>query len=285
MAAKKGGLGKGLEALFAENAVEEDGRAVSLPIADIEPNRGQPRKQFDEAALADLASSIAQHGVIQPLLVRPLPGGGYQLVAGERRWRASRMAGLSEVPAVVREMTEQEAAELALIENLQRQDLNPMEEAMGYRTLMESYGLTQEETAKAVNKSRPAVANALRLLHLPDEVASLVASGQLSAGHARAVLAFEDEEEQRRVAQAAIKDDLPVRTLEKMAKAAKKEKKAEAAPAAFPEDAFFTEVELALAEHMNRRVKVIQKGDKGLLQIEFYGREDLRELANRLSPR
>ena len=285
MAAKKGGLGKGLEALFAENAVEEDGRAVSLPIADIEPNRGQPRKQFDEAALADLASSIAQHGVIQPLLVRPLPGGGYQLVAGERRWRASRMAGLSEVPAVVREMTEQEAAELALIENLQRQDLNPMEEAMGYRTLMESYGLTQEETAKAVNKSRPAVANALRLLHLPDEVASLVAYGQLSAGHARAVLAFEDEEEQRRVARAAVEDDLPVRALEKMAKAAKKEKKAEAAPAAFPEDAFFTEVELALAEYLNRRVKVIQKGDKGLLQIEFYGQEDLQELANRLSPR
>ena len=162
MATKKGGLGKGLEALFAENAVEESGRAVTLPIADIEPNRGQPRKQFDDAALADLASSIAQHGVIQPLLVRPLPGGGYQLVAGERRWRASRMAGLSEVPAVVREMSEQEAAELALIENLQRQDLNPMEEAMGYQTLMETYGLTQEEAAKAVGKSRPAVANALR---------------------------------------------------------------------------------------------------------------------------
>ena len=227
MAVKRGGLGRGLEALFAENAVEEGTHAVSLPIAEIEPNRGQPRKQFDDAALADLAASIAQHGVIQPLLVRPLPGGGYQLVAGERRWRAARMAGLSEVPAVVREMTEREAAELALIENLQRQDLNPMEEAMGYRTLMETYGLTQEETARAVNKSRPAVANALRLLPLPEEVAEMVAAGRLSAGHARAVLAFEDEEGQCRAARAAVEGDLPVRALEKMAKAAKTEKKEE----------------------------------------------------------
>ena len=285
MATKKGGLGKGLEALFAENAVEESGRAVTLPIADIEPNRGQPRKQFDDAALADLASSIAQHGVIQPLLVRPLPGGGYQLVAGERRWRVSRMAGLSEVPAVVREMSEQEAAELALIENLQRQDLNPMEEAMGYQTLMETYGLTQEEAAKAVGKSRPAVANALRLLHLPQEVAGLVAAGRLTAGHARAILAFEGEEEQRRVARAAVEGELPVRALEKMAKTAKKEKKEAASPAAFPKDAFYAEVELALSEQTGRRVKVAEKGDKGVLQIEFYGREDLQELANRLAPR
>ena len=285
MATKKGGRGKGLEALFAENAVEESGRAVTLPIADIEPNRGQPRKQFDDAALADLASSIAQHGVIQPLLVRPLPGGGYQLVAGERRWRASRMAGLSEVPAVVREMSEQEAAELALIENLQRQDLNPMEEAMGYQTLMETYGLTQEEAAKAVGKSRPAVANALRLLHLPQEVAGLVAAGRLTAGHARAILAFEGEEEQRRGARAAVEGELPVRALEKRAKTAKKEKKEAASPAAFPKDAFYAEVELALSEQTGRRVKVAEKGDKGVLQIEFYGREDLQELANRLAPR
>lgn len=285
MAVKKGGLGRGLEALFAENAVEEGNHAVSLPIADIEPNRGQPRKQFDDAALADLAASIAQHGVIQPLLVRPLPGGGYQLVAGERRWRAARMAGLSEVPAVVREMTEREAAELALIENLQRQDLNPMEEAMGYRTLMETYGLTQEETAKAVNKSRPAVANALRLLHLPQEVAEMVAAGRLSAGHARAILAFEDEEGQCRAARAAVEGDLPVRTLEKMAKAAKTAKKEGAARPLFPENAFYTEVELALSEQLGRRVKVAAKGEKGSLQIEFYGEDDLRDLANRLAPR
>lgn len=184
MAMKKGGLGKGLDVLFAENAIEEEGKTVSLPLSEIEPNRGQPRKQFDEEALAELAASIAQHGVLQPLLVRPIAGGSYQLVAGERRWRASRLAGLTEVPVVIREMNDQQAAELALIENLQREDLNPMEEAMGYQTLMESYGMTQEETAQAVNKSRPAVANALRLLHLPDTVRRMVSEGELSAGHA-----------------------------------------------------------------------------------------------------
>jgi len=154
MAAKKGGLGKGLEALFAENAMEEAGKTVTLPIGEIVPNRAQPRKQFDDEALAELAESIASHGVLQPLLVRPLTDGSYQLVAGERRWRASRMAGLTEVPVVVREMSDREAAELALIENLQREDLNPMEEAQGYQTLMETYGLTQEEAARVVNKSR-----------------------------------------------------------------------------------------------------------------------------------
>lgn len=181
MAAKKSGLGKGLEALFAENAVEEQGKAITLRLLEIEPNRDQPRKQFDEEALSELSASIAQHGILQPLLVRPLPGGGYQLVAGERRWRAARMAGLEEVPAVIRELTDREAAELAMIENLQREDLNPMEEAKGYQTLMETYGMTQEEAARAVNKSRPAVANALRLLQLPDEVAEMVAEGRLSA--------------------------------------------------------------------------------------------------------
>ena len=184
MAMKKGGLGKGLDVLFAQNTLEDDARTVSLPIEEVVPNRNQPRKQFDEEALGELSASIAQHGVLQPLLVRPLADGTYQLVAGERRWRASRMAGLTEVPVVIREMTEQEAAELALIENLQREDLNPMEEALGYQTLMETYGMTQEQTAQVVNKSRPAVANALRLLHLPEPVAELVSAGTLSAGPA-----------------------------------------------------------------------------------------------------
>ena len=216
MAAKKGGLGKGLEVLFAENSIEEEGKTVSLPISEIEPNRAQPRKQFDDEALAELSASISQHGVLQPLLVRPVAGGSYQLVAGERRWRASRMAGLTEVPVVIREMSDKEAAELALIENLQREDLNPMEEAMGYRTLMETYGLTQEETAKSVNKSRPAVANALRLLHLPDTIAQMVAGGELSAGHARALLAFATEEEQLDAAAAAVDKSLSVRDLERI---------------------------------------------------------------------
>ncbi len=282
MAAKKSGLGKGLEALFAENAVEEQGKAITLRLLEIEPNRDQPRKQFDEEALSELSASIAQHGILQPLLVRPLPGGGYQLVAGERRWRAARMAGLEEVPAVIRELTDREAAELAMIENLQREDLNPMEEAKGYQTLMETYGMTQEEAARAVNKSRPAVANALRLLQLPDEVAEMVAEGRLSAGHARAVLSF-SEEERLPAAQEAAEKGLTVRELERRAKAARAPKKNSPATA-FSRDSFYHEVELALTEQMGRRVRVSEKNGGGLLQIEFYDQEDLRSLANRLSP-
>ena len=283
MAVKKGGLGKGLEVLFAENAIEEEGKTVSLPLSEIDPNREQPRKQFDEAALAELADSIAQHGVLQPLLVRPVAGGGYQLVAGERRWRASRMAGLTEVPVVIREMTDKEAAELALIENLQREDLNPMEEAMGYRTLMETYGLTQEETARSVNKSRPAVANALRLLHLPQTVANMVAGGELSAGHARAILSFDTEEEQLDAAAAAVDKHLSVRDLERMAKASHTPKK-EKATALFSRPSFYDEVELALTEHMSRKVKVTPSAKGGTLTIEFFGQDDLQELAARLAP-
>ena len=281
MATKKGGLGRGLDALFAENAVEEHGKTVSLRISEIEPNREQPRKQFDEEALSDLAGSIAEHGVLQPLLVRPLPGGGYQLVAGERRWRASRMAGLTEVPVVIREMTDQEAAELALIENLQRQDLNPMEEALGYRTLMDQYGMTQEDAARAVGKSRPAVANALRLLNLPDEIAEMVSSGKLSAGHARTLLAFETLTAQMEAAQAAVKNDLSVRELEKMAKASRSSR---------PErtvrrrDSLFDEVELVLNERLGRKVRVTDKGEGGVLQLEFYSKDDLKALANALVP-
>ncbi|MBE6767893.1 MAG: ParB/RepB/Spo0J family partition protein [Ruminococcaceae bacterium] len=284
MAAKKGGLGKGLDALFLENGAEEAGKVVSLRLSEIVPNRAQPRKQFDEEALAELADSIAQHGVIQPLLVRPLADGTYQLVAGERRWRASRMAGLTEVPVTVREMTDKEAAQLALIENLQREDLNPMEEANGYRTLMETYALTQEETARVVNKSRPAVANALRLLNLPTAVAGLVESGRLSAGHARTVLAFETEEEQTAAAEEAVAKGLSVRELERMAKNAKKKAAEEKPVTAFAKNSFYSEVELALAEHLGRRVQVIEGKKGGLLQLEFYDEDDLKGLANQLVP-
>lgn len=283
MAAKKGGLGKGLDALFLENSAEEQGKVVTLRLSEIVPNRAQPRKQFDENALAELAESIAQHGVIQPLLVRPLADGTYQLVAGERRWRASRQAGLTEVPVTVREMTDKEAAQLALIENLQREDLNPMEEANGYRTLMETYALTQEETARVVNKSRPAVANALRLLNLPTAVAGLVESGALSAGAARTVLAFETEGEQLAAAEEAVAKGLSVRDLERMAKNAKKEKK-EPTVTAFAKNSFYSEVELALAEHLGRRVQVVEGKKGGILQLEFYSEEDLKDLANRLVP-
>ena len=281
MAQKKGGLGKGLELLFAENALEDAGKAVTLPIGEIEPNRDQPRKAFDDAALAELSASIAQHGVLQPLLVRPMSGGGYQIVAGERRYRASRMAGLTELPAVIRELSDKEAAQLALIENLQREDLNPMEEALGYQKLMESYGLTQEETAHIVNKSRPAVANALRLLNLPAEVTAMVAEGTLSAGHARAILAFAPEV-QVETAKSAVKSGASVRELERQARAAQRAKKTPRATA-FRRDSFYVEVELALSEALSRKVRVTVGEKSGTLALEFYDREDLQELANRLS--
>ena len=213
MAAKKGGLGRGLDALFADNSIEEISStgAVKLKTMDIEPNRDQPRKIFDEDALAELADSIAKHGVIQPLLVRPMPDGSYQLVAGERRWRASRMAGLTEVPVVIKELSDDEAMALALIENLQREDLNAIEEAQGIKSLMDTLSLTQDEAAERVGKSRPAIANALRLLKLPDSVIALVSDGKLSPGHARALLGFRDEQDIIETADIVIERGLTVR--------------------------------------------------------------------------
>ena len=286
MAAKQRGLGRGLDSLFEQNTVDEQEKVVSLRLTEIVPNREQPRKQFDEEGISELAASIAQHGLLQPLTVRPLADGTYQLVAGERRWRASRLAGLDEVPVIVREMNDREAAEIALIENLQREDLNPMEEAVGLSTLMETYGLTQEETAKAVSKSRPAVTNALRLLHLPGAVRDLVGSGQLSAGHARAILSFADEEQQVAAAKAAVENGWSVREVERQAKKARtaREVSRETPAKGFARDSFFDEVELALTEHLGRRVKVSASGGKGTLQLEFYDKEDLQALANRLVP-
>ncbi len=280
MAMKIGGLGKGLDILLSENSLEDGKSTVTLPLEEIVPNREQPRKQFDDEALADLAASIAQHGVLQPLLVRPMPDGSYQLVAGERRWRASRIAGLTEVPVVVRDMSEQEAAELALIENLQREDLNPMEEALGYQTLMESYNMTQEQAAQAVNKSRPAVANALRLLALPSEVADMVAAGDLSAGAARTVLAFDGDEARIAAAKTAVEKGLSVRELERLAKMAKATPRTKKPVAV--RDSFYDEVALALRETLGRQVKVVGSEKGGTLQIEFFDAEDLRHLANTL---
>ena len=266
MSVKKGGLGRGLDAIFAENTQESGSGAVMLRISELEPNREQPRKDFDEKAMAELADSISQHGVLQPLLVRPIFGGGYQIVAGERRWRAARMAGLSEVPAMVREMNDGEVMELALIENLQREDLTPLEEARGYQTLLEKYELTQEEVAKTVGKSRPAVTNAMRLLGLPQEIQDMVERGELSAGHGRALLAFADEELMVAVARKAAAEGLSVLQLEKLAKKAAQE------------CTYFDEVELSLHEHLGRKVRVAGNGKKGVLQIEFYGEEDLQRL-------
>lgn len=284
MAAKKGGLGRGLDALFADNSIEEiaSTSAVKLKIMDIEPNRDQPRKIFDEDALAELADSIAKHGVIQPLLVRPMPDGSYQLVAGERRWRASRMAGLTEVPVVIKELSDDEAMALALIENLQREDLNAIEEAQGIKALMDTLSLTQDEAAERVGKSRPAVANALRLLKLPDSVIALVSDGKLSPGHARALLGFKDEQDIIETADLIIEKGLTVRDVEKLVKKRKKEPKAEK-PAA-RRASYYDEVELALTDFLGRKVKVGTKPGKesGVLEIDFFDKDDLTRLADAL---
>lgn len=280
MAAKKGGLGKGLEVLFAENSIEEEGKTVSLPISEIEPNRAQPRKQFDDEALAELSASISQHGVLQPLLVRPVAGGSYQLVAGERRWRASRMAGLTEVPVVIREMSDKEAAELALIENLQREDLNPMEEAMGYRTLMETYGLTQEETAKSVNKSRPAVANALRLLGLSEPVRAMVEDGRLSAGHARALVTL-GARQQQAAAETVVKDALSVRQTELLVKKLTAEKKEKPQLDALSVN-YVEEAARELGEKLGRPCRIVNGKKKGRIELEYYGTDDLNALLEAL---
>lgn len=284
MAAKKGGLGRGLDALFADNSIEEiaSTSAVKLKIMDIEPNRDQPRKIFDEDALAELADSIAKHGVIQPLLVRPMPDGSYQLVAGERRWRASRMAGLTEVPVVIKELSDDEAMALALIENLQREDLNAIEEAQGIKALMDTLSLTQDEAAERVGKSRPAVANALRLLKLPDSVIALVSDGKFSPGHARALLGFKDEQDIIETADLIIEKGLTVRDVEKLVKKRNKEPKAEK-PAA-RRASYYDEVELALTDFLGRKVKVGTKPGKesGVLEIDFFDKDDLTRLADAL---
>ena len=216
MAKKLGGLGKGLNAIFMENDAEDNNSTVTLRLSDIEPNKDQPRKEFDDTALADLAESISKHGLLQPILVRPIIGGGYQIVAGERRYRASRMAGLTEVPVIIRELSESETMEIALIENLQRENLTPIEEALGYRTLMEEHDFSQDEVSKAVGKSRSAVANALRLLKLPEDILNMVSAGVISAGHARALLKIDDSDLRKEALSKMISEHLNVSQAEEM---------------------------------------------------------------------
>ena len=283
MSIKKGGLGKGLDAIFIENDTENKS-SVMLKISEIEPNKNQPRTEFDEEALTDLADSIAQHGVLQPLLVRPIAGeDGYQIVAGERRWRASRMAGLTEVPAIIRELSDSEVMEIALIENLQRENLSPIEEALGYKSLIESYSFTQEEVAKTVGKSRTAVANAIRLLSLPQSILNLLSEGSLTAGHARALLSLKSPDEMEQVAKKAVEDFLSVRELEKLCKDILEKTSAEKKKIKFAKkrNPFYDEVEIALKTSLGRRVKVKEKThkNKGILEIEFYNKEDLADLA------
>lgn len=281
MARKQSGLGKGLGALLLENTTEDMVSTNTLPISEIIPNKEQPRKTFDEAALSELADSIRQHGVLQPLLVRPLADGGYQLVAGERRWRASRMAGLREVPVVVKELTDTQTMEIAIIENLQREDLNPIEEAEGLQALIDKCGFTQEDIAASVGKSRPAIANSLRLLRLPPEVRDMTRDGVISAGHARALLSFENEPAIYEAAQSIVKNKLTVRDVERLAKIQDKNKVI-SQKRIKRRDSFYDEVELTLSEVLGRRVKVYNGKGKGTLEIEFYSQEDLKNIANKL---
>lgn len=281
--AKKSGLGMGLDALFADNATEDKSSSINLSISEIEPNHSQPRKNFDDAALAELADSISVHGVLQPLIVRPLRDGSYQIVAGERRWRAAKMAGLRELPAIIRELSDQEVSELALIENLQREDLNCVEEALGYQNLMSSYGMTQEQVSKSVGRSRSAIANSLRLLGLEEDILKYLSDGTLSAGHARALLSIKDEEQRKKVADLAADSGMSVRELEKLAKKIQQDAEAQENKQKSPRrSTFFDEVELALTEHMARKVKINDKNGRGTLVIEYFSEEDLSEIANLL---
>lgn len=276
MSAKKG-LGTGLNALFGEAERETEGEIRTLPISRVEPREDQPRVNFDEASLQELAESIAEYGLIQPITVRRLEKGYYQIIAGERRWRAARLAGLTELPVRVIEADDRLATELALVENLQREDLNPIEEAQGYKTLLETYGLTQDEAAKRVGKSRPAVTNALRLLSLAPEVQQFIEQGLLSAGHARALVGVKPEEAQIEAARAVIANGLSVRRTEQLAAKLMREPKPEK-----PEDElrvdYAAEVTKRLEKALGRRVKLTENGKRGRITLEYYGADDRERL-------
>lgn len=278
MAAKKGGLGRGLEALFNENSIENE-NVVNVKLTDIEPNKNQPRKDFDEASIDELAASIAEHGLIQPIVVRPAANGTYSIIAGERRWRACRKAELTSVPVVIKNIDEKAVMELALIENLQREDLNPVEEALGYKSLIDAYGLTQEEVAKTVSKSRSAVTNALRLLNLKDDELEALKNGLITAGHARALLSVEQEELREKAFKIAL-DGASVRQIEIIAKQVKSKPKADR-PA---KSTYFKEVELALKEELGRKVSVKPNGKSGgTITVEFYNKDELEEIVKNLT--
>lgn len=277
----KKGLGSGLDTLFMDNTNDIQVKKT-LRTSEIEPNRDQPRKVFSDEAIAALADSIREYGVLQPILVRPLGTGMYQIVAGERRWRAARMLGLDEVPVNIKELSDLEAMQIAIVENLQRENLNPLEEASGYSELIEKFGMTQEKVAKLVGRSRSAVANAVRLLTLPESVQKMVESGDLSAGHARALLAFDDEELLISTAQKAAGGGLTVRQVEKIAQ--KSTEDTPEKPASDTKiDNYFKEMEISLNETLGRKVKVDYGKNKGALILEFYDKDDLAELASKLA--
>lgn len=282
--ANEKGLGKGLGALLGDKAYTDDqsGSLSTLPISQVQPGLNQPRKKFDDAAIAELADSIREHGVIQPLTVRRLGSGYYQIIAGERRWRAAKEAGLSEVPVNIIEADDKKVMELGLIENLQREDLNPMEEANGYRVLMDEYGMTQEDVAQRMGKSRPAVANALRLLNLPDAVRFLLEEGQLSAGHAKAILGAPQGEPQKKLAQKVVAEGLSVRETEALAKRMNKPAKEKAEPEEDQYALYYKDLSQQLSQSFGRKVAFQPGKKKGLLTMEYYDLDDLDALLARL---
>ena len=287
--AKKQSLGMGLDALFGDNGGETSG-AQTLRVSDIEPNRKQPRQNFDDAAIAELADSIRQHGLIQPIVVRSV-GAGYQIVAGERRWRACRMLGMSEVPVIVKELDDSQTAQIALIENIQREDLNPVEEAMAYRSLMEDYEMTQEQLSKVLGKSRSTIANSVRLLNLPDSIVDMLKKREISVGQAKALAAAETEDEMLELAKLAAAGKITVRGIEKtIAKSAAEDDKDEELPtvAETPEKranlSFITEMQLSLENHLERKVRISSKdGIRGSITIDFYDQEELTTLSDKLT--
>lgn len=279
----KGGLGAGLDTLFSDNSNDIQVKKT-LRTSEIEPNRDQPRKAFSDEAITALADSIREHGMLQPILVRPISTGGYQIVAGERRWRAARMAGLDEVPVNIRELSDLETMQIAIIENLQRENLNPVEEAAGYNELIEKFGMTQEKVAKMVGRSRSAVANAVRILSLPERVLKMLENGDISAGHARALLGFEDEEMLIATALRAADGGLTVRQVEKAAqKSTEHNEEAVSNKSDAKIDNYFKEMELSLNERLGRKVKVDYGKNKGALILEFYDKNDLAALAEKLA--
>ncbi|MCI6560701.1 MAG: ParB/RepB/Spo0J family partition protein [Ruminococcus sp.] len=277
-----GGLGAGLDTLFSDNTNEVQVKKT-LRTAEIEPNRDQPRKYFSDEAIASLADSIREHGMLQPVLVRPLNSGGYQIIAGERRWRAARMLGMDEIPVNIRELSDTEAMQISLIENLQRENLNPVEEALGYKELIENYGMTQDKVAKTVGRSRSAVANAVRLLSLPERVLKMVENGELSAGHAKALLGFENEELLIATAVRAADGGLTVRQVERAAQKSLETEDLSNKASDKKIDNYFVEMELSLKERLGRKVKVDYGKNKGVLVLEFYDKEDLAAIAERLA--
>lgn len=277
--AAKGGLGTGLSALFDDNTTDTIS-SMTVRLSEIEPNRDQPRKVFNEESITSLAESIKEHGMLQPILVRPF-GSGYQIIAGERRWRAARMLGLSEVPVQIREMDDQQAMQIALIENLQRENLNPVEEAEGYKDLCDRFNMSHEDIAKAVGRSRSSVSNAVRLLSLPDEILIMLSEGDISTGHAKALLSFEDEGKMIQAARKAAEGKLNVRALEKLAKEQDKDEENYIKNNRI--DSYFKEMEIGLHDALGRKVKVEYGKNKGALILEFYNKEDLAELAEKLA--